>query len=127
MSADALKTAIDLADTASYDYYTKEAWKRAGRAVLRKLAKDLGLVKGTYDIRFCEGGIAVSGDATLHSDRLYICLTGFGDGTAGYARIVKSRKDYTGERNIPIPPNYDSLLRIAQGLMSHGAATQVVA
>ncbi len=127
MPSDALKTAIDIADNASYDYHTKLAWRSKGMAVLRKLAKDLGLTKGTFDIRFNEGGIAVSGDAILHSDRIYIHLTGFGDGTAGYARVVKSRKDYTGERNIPIPTNYDSLLRIAQGLVSHGATTQVTA
>lgn len=127
MPSDALKTAIDLADNASYDYHTKLAWRSKGLAVLRKLAKDLGLAKGTYDIRFLEGGCAVPGDCVLHSDRLYILLTSSVCDDAGYARVVKSRKDYVGERNISIPKNYAGLLRIAQGLVAHGAATQVTA
>ena len=117
MPSDALKTAITLAANASYDYHTKEAWRAKGLAVLRRLAKDLGLAKGTYDIRFNAGGIAVSGDAILHSDTIYIHLgASCVCDDAGYARKVKSRKDYTGERNISIPKNYDGLLRIARAI-----------
>lgn len=126
MPADALAAAIATADQASYDYHNKESWKRQGRAVLRRLAKDLGLVKGTYDIRVCEGGIAVPGECILHSETLYICLTSGVCGDAGYARKVKGRKDYTGERNISIPKSYAGLLRIATGLTTQGAAFQVV-
>jgi hypothetical protein len=123
MPADILATAIATASTAEYDYHNKEEWKRQGRAVLRKLAKDLGLAKGTFDIRVCEGGPAVAGDCILHSETLYVNLTWshFCD-DAGYIRVVKGRQDYTGERNISVPKSYDGLLRITQGLQTHGAA-----
>ena len=127
MPADALKTAIAIADNASYDYHNKKEWRSKGMAVLRRLVKDLGLVKGEYDLHFMEGGQAVPGDCVLHTDRIYILLTSSICADAGYARAVKSRKDYTGERNISIPKSYASLLRIAQGLHTRGAATQVTA
>ena len=127
MPSDALKIAIDLADNASYDYFTKRAWRSKGTAVLRKLAKDLGLVKGTYDVRFNTGGDAVSGEAILHTDHIYICIT---SNTmyqnAGFARAVKSRMDYTGKQNIPIPKNYAGLLRIAQKLKAQGAVIHYI-
>lgn len=114
---DALTAAIALAENAPYNYHKKEEWKRAGKAVLRRLAKDLGLAQGTFDIRVCEGGMAVPGECILHSDRLYICLTAsLVCDDAGYARRVAGRKDYHGERNISIPKNYEGLLRIAQQL-----------
>lgn len=118
MPADILAAASALAETASYNYHAKEAWKGAGRKVLRQLAKDLGLAKGTYEVRVCEGGIAVSGECILHSDSLYVCLTdGSVCGDAGYARRVASRRDYCGERNISVPRRYDDLLRIARQII----------
>lgn len=117
MPVNALKSAITIAKIAPYNYHTKEAWKKAGKAVLRRLAKDLGLDKGTFDIRVCESGVAVPGECILHSDRIYICLTASCVcDDAGYARRVKGRKDYHGERNISIPKNYTKLLRIARQL-----------
>lgn len=116
MPADALCTAHALAVSAPYDYHTKQAWRAKGMAVLRRLAKDLGLAKGTYDLRFNPGGGAVSGDAILHSDSLYVHLSGFSAGDVGYTRRVKGRKDYFGERNISVPKSYEGLLRIARAI-----------
>lgn len=117
MPKDTLREAHAVACRSEYDFYNKQEWRAKGLAVLRKLAKDLGLARGTYDIRFNAGGIAVSGDAILHSEHLYVSLSGFGHESAGYARKVKGRKDYVGERNVPIAPRYDDLLRVARALL----------
>lgn len=81
----------------------KANFHRLGKAALRAIAKDLGLQKGTYSIRSNMGGIAVSGEVTLHSDNLYIQ---FSQSTvmvysrpAFMFRSVKSQKDYTGGVN----------------------------
>lgn len=119
MDNDLLEEAMVWASNAPYSSNCKDAWKRAGRRVLRQLAKDLSLSGGTYKVRVHEGGPAVSGDCILHSDKLYVCLTHSLSGCddAGYARRVKSRADYQGERNISIPKKYEGLLRIARQIV----------
>ncbi|MDE2239823.1 MAG: hypothetical protein KGJ73_07820, partial [Rhodospirillales bacterium] len=39
---------------------------------LKRLAVILGLVPSTYDLRSNQGGIAVSGEITLHADNLSV-------------------------------------------------------
>ena len=53
----------------------KVAFHRDGRRFLRALASELWLARGSFDVRSNEGGIAVSGEVTLHSDTLYVQLS----------------------------------------------------
>lgn len=83
----------------AYNAEHKEALHRAARYFLRGLVEALGL-KG-YEIRWNEGGIAVSGEAILHTDDLYVqvsqsLLTGRPD---VLYRSCRSRTDYCGNQN----------------------------
>jgi hypothetical protein len=80
----------------------KVRWHNAARRQLKALALALGLDPGTYEVRRNYGGIAVSGEATLHGEHVYI------QASQPYAGSVKTgilfrrcngRRDYTGERN----------------------------
>jgi hypothetical protein len=82
-----------------HDGSTKEYFKRHALAFLRQLAKDVGLAEGTYDVRFNTGGIAVSGDATLHHEHVYISFNADGICPGILYRTCKGRKDYSGGVN----------------------------
>jgi hypothetical protein len=77
----------------------KDEYRKLGRRILKSLADILGLQKGEYDIRWNPGGIACSGDHTLHTDWFYLGLSdNLGVGWFFY-RTCKGRKDYTGGCN----------------------------
>jgi hypothetical protein len=82
-------------------YLQKEAFHKQGVAFLRKLAKSLGLPPGTFDVRSNKGGMAVSGEITLHSDDLYLQLSEscIGPGVQALYRTCDGRKDYCGHQN----------------------------
>jgi hypothetical protein len=85
----------------SYDDEQKRRFHSTVRARLKKLAAELGLPSGTYEIRSNKGGIAVSGEITLHHDRVYVQVSQFAM-TSGHGvliRTCKGRKDYTGGPN----------------------------
>jgi hypothetical protein len=69
---------------------------KSSMALMRKLATGLGLVKGTFDVRSNKAGIACPGEVTLHGERIYVQIGGYG---GILARRCKGRKDYTGEAN----------------------------
>jgi len=50
----------------------KEKYHRMARKQLHKLAQQLDLDPGDYEIRSNKGGVAVCGEVTLHTDTLYI-------------------------------------------------------
>lgn len=77
-----------------------------GKKFLRDLAKEVGIPAGTFDVRSNKAGMAVSGEVTLHSDRLYIQLSeaSFRPGLELLYRTCKGRGDYTGGGN-----NYKSV------------------
>jgi hypothetical protein len=79
----------------------KENFHRQAKKQLRLLAKELDLGKCAYDLRTNKGGIAVCGESTLHSDRLYVQVSqgAMGNKNGILIRTCKSRKDYTGGRN----------------------------
>jgi hypothetical protein len=80
----------------------KRSMHSAGRAFLQRLARDLGLATSARDIRSNEAGIAVSGEVTLHTDRLYVQLSDSFVGRAGVQvlyRTCNGRKDYCGGQN----------------------------
>jgi hypothetical protein len=83
--------------SASYNEQVKATFKKEGMALLRKTVKLLGLAKVSYDLRYNAGGIAVSGDCTLHSETFYVTFNL--DFAGVLVRTCKGRKDYTGGPN----------------------------
>ena len=91
------------------DWYTrcayaseqKQHFHATARARLRKLASALGFPPGTYDLRSNQGGIAVSGEITLHHERVYVqvCQPATGADSGILIRTCEGRRDYTGGRN----------------------------
>jgi hypothetical protein len=78
----------------------KAAFHKQGKTFLRNLAKELPDL-GDFSIRSNLGGIAVSGEVTLHSEDMYIqiyesCIS---PGLSILYRSCSSRKDYSGNRN----------------------------
>src|SRR3989344_839951 len=83
-------------DSAYNEAVKREFHSKAGK-VLRKLAKLLRFAERDYDLRHNQGGIAVSGEVTLHSDRLYVQVS---DAPFGVLwRSCEGRKDYCGAPN----------------------------
>ena len=83
------------------DHARKTQFHRRGAAFLRDLAAAIGLEKGTFDVRSNKGGPAVSGEVTLHADKLYVQLSESfpGPGIGILYRSCNGRKDYSGGRN----------------------------
>ena len=79
----------------------RDAFTRQRVHRLKKLAAELGLAPGSFEIRSNKAGIAVSGEVTLHHDRAYIQVGQFGlsSGHGILIRTCKGRKDYTGGPN----------------------------
>ena len=80
----------------------KTAMHSAGRAFLTRVAADLGLTLAQRDIRSNLGGMAVSGEVTLHADHIYVQLHESGVGHGGVRfmyRTCASRTDYCGGTN----------------------------
>ena len=94
----------------SYNEEAKAKFLRDGKRVLRTIAKKLDLRPGSFDIRINPAGPAVSGEAILHSDQLYIMLSQSLDGANFMFRSVRGRKDYTGGNNHWMP--WDKLLEL---------------
>jgi hypothetical protein len=87
--------------TCAYNPAQKRLFHTNGRKRLRALAAKLGFAEGSFDLRSNQGGIAVSGEVTLHHDRLYvqICQPATGSDTGILIRCCKHRQDYTGGPN----------------------------
>lgn len=85
----------------AYDDLAKRQFHADGRKALKRLADALGLVEGSYDLRSNKGGIAVSGEVTLHGEEIYVQLSigCMGRGHEILFRRVVGRKDYCGDRN----------------------------
>lgn len=81
-----------------YAEANKAEFKRAGMSLLRTVAKNMGLAKGTYNVRYNAGGIAVSGECTLHADDFYVQISADID-LGILVRSCKGQKDYTGGGN----------------------------
>lgn len=85
----------------AYDSAQKRAFHAAARSRLRKLAAALGFRKGSFDLRSNAGGIAVSGEVTLHHDQVYIQVSqpATGADSGILIRRCQGRRDYTAGRN----------------------------
>ena len=90
-----------MSQSIAYDPDRKVSFHREARRLMRQLVNALALPKDSYDIRSNKGGIAVSGEITLHGEFIYVqvsqsCL---GDGHEVLFRRCNGRKDYCGEQN----------------------------
>lgn len=84
----------------SYDESNKNRFHRDAKAVCREIADRMGLEKGEYEVRSNKGGIAVSGEVTLHTDGVYFQLSqSVMAGLEIMYRKCNGRKDYSGGRN----------------------------
>lgn len=99
------RPSFDWAKPCAGSLESKEGFHRAARSQLRKLADELGLEKGSYEIRSNRGGNAVSGEIVLHHDHVYVQVSqpvsGPRDGyrSGVLIRTCKGRKDYAGGDN----------------------------
>jgi hypothetical protein len=68
---------------------------------LRAPAKELRFSEVSYDLRSNRGGVAVSGEITLHHERVYIqvCQPATGADSGILIRTCEGRHDYDGGRN----------------------------
>jgi hypothetical protein len=97
----------------AYDPEVKHRFHTAARARLRRLAITLRFPLGSFDLRSNLGGIAVSGEITLHHDDVYIQVCQPASGAprvrpvagprTGFSGILirtcQDRRDYIGGRN----------------------------
>lgn len=90
-----LRIAVEKARCSPYNEEAKADYKRFSLNLLKSIAKDLRLAKCDFSIRFNPGGIAVSGDATLHHNLFYLTISECGI----MFRSCKGQKDYTGGQN----------------------------
>ena len=81
---------FDFRKRVAYDDDAKRRFHLYARQQLRRLADALGLPSGTFDLRNNEGGIAVSGEVTLHADHLYVqaCQPATGHDTGFLVRTL---------------------------------------
>jgi len=87
--------------SSAYDDTQKRCFHKTGLKRLKVLAKSLGFVPGSFDVRSNSGGIAVSGEVTLHHEQLYVQISqpATRADTGILIRSCKGRKDYVGGRN----------------------------
>ncbi len=89
----------------AYDEDQKRRFHATARTRLRRLATVLRLCAGSFDLRSNKGGIAVSGEVTLHHERVYIQASqpAFGGDTGVLIRTCRGRRDYVGGPNNFVP------------------------
>ena len=92
---------FDFRRRVAYDPEAKRLFHTQARRRLLELAAALGFTPCAFDLRSNEGGIAVSGEVTLHADRLYVQATqpATGSDTGILFRSCEGRRDYVGGRN----------------------------
>jgi hypothetical protein len=92
---------FDFKKSVAYDADRKRQFHWHAQRQLLKLAEALGFAPGEFDLRSNAGGIAVSGEITLHADWLYVqaCQSAMGFDSGILFRSCEGRRDYTGGRN----------------------------
>ena len=92
---------IDWYQSCAYNEPKKHLFHSEARKRLKALAEALNLPREAYDIRSNKGGVAVSGEITLHTENLYVqvCQPATGADTGILIRTCKGRKDFTGGPN----------------------------
>lgn len=89
----------------AYNEDAKKRFHRQSEVVLRRLAGLLGYEANDYELRHNQGGIAVSGEITLHSDELYVMFSQLPAGLNDKFlwRVCSHRKDFIGRTNLFAP------------------------
>jgi hypothetical protein len=86
-----------------YNVQAKKAFHRVAAKYLKRLHMELGDMYGEGVLRHNQGGIAVSGEITLHLDHLYVQVSEpfaqFGAKKIVMFRECSSRTDYCGGQN----------------------------
>jgi hypothetical protein len=92
---------FDFQKPVAYDGEAKRAFHRHARRRLKEFADALGVAPQSYDLRSNAGGIAVSGEVTMHADHVYVqaCQPATGQDSGLMFRACRSRKDYHGGPN----------------------------
>jgi hypothetical protein len=92
---------FDFRKRVAYDPEAKRLFHAQARRQLLELAATLGFAPCAFDLRSNAGGIAVSGEVTLHTDRLYVqvCQPATGSDTGILFRSCEHRRDYIGGVN----------------------------
>lgn len=83
----------------SYNTELKDEFLRQSEQLAYIVASKLGLNEDQYDIRVNKGGIAVSGEVTLHTDNLYVQFGQNFVNSGILCRTCSGRQDYSGGRN----------------------------
>jgi len=115
---------LDWTMPVAYDATRKRTFHATGLARMRKLAGLLGLRPGTYDVRSNKGGIAVSGEVTLHGESIYVqaAQSCGGPNTSILIRRCEGRRDYTGGPNnfapIVLLDDLPTLARVVSAVMN---------
>ena len=117
----------------AYNDEQKRRFHATARARLRKLADALVFPPETYDLRNNRAGIAVSGEITLHHERVYVqvCQPATRCDTGILIRTVEGRRDYTGGRNhfapLSLLDDIPALARRVRAVMVANAGSRVAA
>jgi hypothetical protein len=92
---------FDFRKCVAYDPEAKRQFHVHARRRLLELAGALGLRPCSFDLRSNQGGIAVSGEVTLHADRLYVQVSqpALGADSGILFRSCDGRRDYVGGVN----------------------------
>lgn len=80
----------------------KRAFHTVGRKFLLDVAAEIGLPRGSFDVRSNKAGIAVSGEVVLHGEHVYVQLAECAVGSPGISamyRPCRGRRDYVGGAN----------------------------
>lgn len=79
----------------------KNDFHKEATNALHRLASELGLAPGEFSVTSNRGGIAVSGEVTLHTDTFYcqISQSPMGPGNEILFRACNGRDDYIGKHN----------------------------
>jgi hypothetical protein len=95
------ETMMDWYTSCAYAPEQKQHFHTTASARLRRLATALEFPAASYDLRSNQGGIAVSGEITLHHGQVYVqvCQPATGADSGILIRICRGRRDYTGGRN----------------------------
>jgi hypothetical protein len=96
-----METDMDWYIPCAYAPEQKRRFHTHARARLRALAADLGFSSSSYDLRSNPAGIAVSGEITLHHERVYVQVSqsAMGADSGILIRTCEGRRDYIGGRN----------------------------
>jgi hypothetical protein len=93
---------FDFRKRVSYDPEAKRLFHAHARRRLLELAAILDFTPCAFDLRSNAGGVGVSGEVTLHADRLYVQVSqpATGSDTGILFRSCEGRRDYIGGNNL---------------------------